>query len=111
MDRGNASVASAIDGLHPAVLRLIADTCRGAASKGRWTGVCGGLAAEAAAVPLLIGLGVTELSVPVACVAETKMLVRTLDLAHCRTLAEAALAAPDAAAVRTLVTPLLEEAA
>jgi phosphocarrier protein FPr/phosphocarrier protein len=102
-DRTNAAVAAGLDGLHPAVLRLIDMTVRGGLSHGRWTGVCGGLAAEAAAVPLLIGLGITELSVPVAMVAETKALVRTLGLAQCRALARAALAAPDAAAVRTLV--------
>ena len=102
-DRTNAAVAAGLDGLHPAVLRLIDMTVRGGLGQGRWTGVCGGLAAEAAAVPLLIGLGVIELSVPVAMVAETKALVRTLDLARCRSLAQAALAAPDAAAVRALV--------
>lgn len=102
-DRTNAAVAAGLDGLHPAVLRLIDATVRGGAAHGRWTGVCGGLAAEAAAVPLLIGLGVSELSVPVACVAETKALIRTLSLGGCRALAQAALAAPDAAAVRALV--------
>jgi phosphoenolpyruvate-protein phosphotransferase len=98
-DRTNAAVAAGLDGLHPAVLRLIDMTVRA----GRYTGVCGGLAAEAAAVPLLIGLGVTELSVPVAMVAETKALVRTLDLTECRATAQTALAAPDAIAVRALV--------
>ncbi|WP_334004427.1 phosphoenolpyruvate--protein phosphotransferase [Sphingomonas aerolata] len=42
MDRGNPAVAPGIDGLHPAVLRLIAQTCKGGAVHGRWTGVCGG---------------------------------------------------------------------
>ena len=64
---------------------------------------CGGLAADPVAVPLLIGLGVTELSVPGAAVAETKALVRTLNLAQCQALAARALVAPDAAAVRALV--------
>lgn len=110
-DRTNAAVAGGLDGLHPAVLRLVAETVRGGAAHGRWTGVCGGLAAEPAAVPLLLGLGVTELSTPVAAVAETKALVRTLNLAACRALAVQALAAPDAAAVRALVDSLLEDAA
>lgn len=110
-DRTNAAVAAGLDGLHPAVLRLIAETVTGSKAHGRWTGVCGGLAAEPAAVPLLIGLGVTELSVPGAVVAETKTLVRTLSLSACRDLAAQALAAPDAAAVRALVAPLLEQAA
>jgi len=108
-DRTNPAVAAGLDGLHPAVLRLIDETVRGGATHGRWTGVCGGLAADPEAVPLLIGMGVTELSVPGAAVAETKALVRTLDLARCRTIAAQALTAPDAAAVRALVSSLSEQ--
>jgi len=108
-DRTNPAVAAGLDGLHPAVLRLIDETVRGGATHGRWTGVCGGLAADPEAVPLLIGMGVTELSVPGAAVAETKALVRTLDLARCRAVAAQALAAPDAAAVRALVSSLSEQ--
>ena len=110
-DRTNPVVAAGLDGLHPAILRLIAETARGGAAHDRWTGVCGGLAAEPAAIPILLGLGITELSVPAAAIAETKALVRTLSLAACRALAVEALAAPDAAAVRALVHPLLEQAA
>jgi len=108
-DRTNPAVAAGLDGLHPAVLRLIDETVRGGATHGRWTGVCGGLAAQPDAVPLLIGLGVSELSVPGAAVAETKALVRTLDLARCRAVAAQALAAPDADAVRALVSSLSEQ--
>jgi phosphocarrier protein FPr/phosphocarrier protein len=108
-DRTNPAVAAGLDGLHPAVLRLIDETVRGGTARGRWTGVCGGLAADPEAVPLLIGMGVTELSVPGAAVAETKALVRTLDLARCRAVAAQAVAAPDAAAVRALVSSLSEQ--
>jgi phosphoenolpyruvate-protein phosphotransferase len=108
-DRTNPAVAAGLDGLHPAVLRLIDETVRGGAAHGRWTGVCGGLAADAEAVPLLIGMGVSELSVPGAAVAETKALVRTLDLAKCRAVAAQALTAPDADAVRALVSSLSEQ--
>ncbi|GAA4770971.1 phosphoenolpyruvate--protein phosphotransferase [Stakelama sediminis] len=110
-DRTNPAVAAGLDGLHPAVLRLIDATVRGGRAHDRWTGVCGGLAAVPEAVPILIGLGVTELSVPAAAVAEIKALIRTLDLNYCRTLAARALTATDAAAVRALVEPLLEQAA
>jgi phosphocarrier protein FPr/phosphocarrier protein len=108
-DRTNPAVAVGLDGLHPAVLRLIDKTVRGGAAHGRWTGVCGGLAADPEAIPLLIGMGVTELSVPGAAVAETKALVRTLDLARCRAVAAQALTAPDADAVRALVHSLSEQ--
>ena len=108
-DRTNPAVAAGLDGLHPAVLRLVDETVRGGAAHGRWTGVCGGLAADPEAVPLLIGMGVTELSVPGAAVAETKALVRTLDLSRCRVIATQALTARDADAVRALVHSLSEQ--
>ena len=108
-DRTNPAVAAALDGLHPAVLRLIALTVAGAAAHGRWVGLCGSLAADAQAAPILIGLGVTELSVPPAAVAETKALVRSLSMAGCRALAARALDAPDAESVRQL--SVLEQAA
>jgi phosphocarrier protein FPr/phosphocarrier protein len=102
MDRGNPAVAPGIDGLHPAVLRLIAQTCEGGRRHGRWTGVCGGLASDPLAIPILIGLGVTELSSAPAMVPEVKALVATLTLDACRAHAAAALDCHSAAAVRTL---------
>jgi len=102
MDRGNPAVAAGIDGLHPAVLRLIAQTCQGGARHDRWTGVCGGLASDLAAVPILIGLGVTELSSSPAIIPEVKALVRTLALDTCRAHAAKALACASAAEVRSL---------
>jgi phosphocarrier protein FPr/phosphocarrier protein len=103
MDRGNARVAAAIDGLHPAVLRLIAQTCEGAARHGRWTGVCGSLASDPVAVPLLLGLGVTELSASPALVADIKALVMRLKLDDCRALAREALECGSPQDVRALV--------
>lgn len=102
MDRGNAAVASAIDGLHPAVLRMISTACVGAARQGRWTGVCGGLASDPLAVPILIGLGVTELSATPAIVPEIKALVSGLTREAVRAHAAAALACATAADVRKL---------
>ena len=64
--------------------------------------VCGGLASDLAAAPILIGLGVTELSAMPAVVPELKGLIRTLDLTACRNLAEAALDLTSAADVRAL---------
>ncbi len=100
MDRGNPELAARIDALHPAVLRMIAQTCAGAAKHQRWVGVCGGAASDLAAVPILLGLGVTELSATAAILPEVKALVRTLDLAACRTLAARALDLTSSEAVR-----------
>jgi phosphoenolpyruvate-protein kinase (PTS system EI component) len=109
MDRGNPAVASGIDGLHPAVLALIAATARGAERHARMVGLCGGLASDPLAVPLLVGLGVEELSATPNRVPDVKALVRRLSRADCRALAEAALAAATAAEVRALALRFQQE--
>ena len=109
MDRGNPAVAGSVDGLDPAVLRMIDLCCRGAATHGKPVGVCGGLASDRLAVPILIGLGVTKLSAAPAAVAEVKALVRGVSVDRCRTLAAAVLQVSTAAEVRSLATALLEE--
>ncbi|MBV9093288.1 MAG: phosphoenolpyruvate--protein phosphotransferase [Streptosporangiaceae bacterium] len=102
-DREAPAVASLNDALHPAVLTLIARAAGAAAGAGRWTGVCGELAADPLAVPLLLGLGVRELSVGAAAVASVKETVRVTDLAAAAELARQALDLPSADAVRDLV--------
>jgi phosphocarrier protein FPr/phosphocarrier protein len=104
MDRGNPALAGQVDALHPAVLRLIGLAADGARAHGRPVAVCGGLASDLAAVPILIGLGVTELSAAPAMIPEVKALIRTLDVAACRNLAALACAEASAAAVRGLTT-------
>jgi len=103
MDRGHPKLAPFVDGLDPAVLRLVAEAARAAAAHGRWIGVCGGIAGDLQAVPLLVGLGVGELSVSVPSIPAVKARVRELDLAECKALAARALAAATAAEVRALV--------
>jgi multiphosphoryl transfer protein len=102
-DRGNAAVAAMLDPLHPAVLRLIAHTVEGARRHGRWVGVCGGLASDPRAAPLLVGLGITELSAVPAAVPAVKAAVRARTLVACEALAIRALAATSPAAVRALL--------
>jgi phosphocarrier protein FPr len=103
-DRGNAEVAVLADAFHPATLRLIAATVRAARARGRWVGVCGELAGQVEAVPLLIGLGVRELSVAVPAVARIKEAVRAADSRACVRLARRALRLADGAAVRGLIS-------
>jgi len=89
--------------LQPAVLRLMATACEGARRHGRPIGVCGGLAGDPAAIPILIGLGVERLSMPAPEIAEAKALIRRLSGETCRALATEALALGSAAEVRALV--------
>ena len=108
MDRGNPAVAAGIDALDPALLRLIRLTCEGAARHDTPVGVCGGLASDPLAVPILIGLGISELSAAPAMVAEVKALVRSVDMSDCRALAETACAAVTADDARALARTFLE---
>jgi phosphoenolpyruvate-protein phosphotransferase/dihydroxyacetone kinase phosphotransfer subunit len=101
-ERGNPSVAGLADPLDPAVLRLIAEV--GRAAQGHVTvSVCGEAAADEAAIPLLLGLSVSELSVSAQAVPAVKAAVRRLDTRACAALAERALQASSAAEVRSLV--------
>jgi phosphoenolpyruvate-protein phosphotransferase len=102
-DRGNERVAALSDALHPAVLRLIRMTCEAAANHGRWVGVCGELAGDALATPVLLGLGARELSMSAPAIPSVKRAVRATDLGRARELAAVALALPTAAAVRELL--------
>ena len=100
MDRDHAGLAARVDALHPALLRLIAQTCAGAAKHGRWVGVCGALASDPLATPVLVGLGVSELSVSPPQIGEIKDRVRHLDAAQCRQLSQELLNLSSAKAVR-----------
>ena len=103
MDRGNPHVAAQLDGLHPGVLRLVAQTVEGARKHSRPVAVCGGIASDARAVPLLIGLGVDELSVSASVIPSHKALVRTLSRANCADVARQALELGSGDEVRALV--------
>ena len=100
MDRDHPRLASQADSFHPAVLRLIAATVKAAHAHGKWVGVCGALASETLAVPVLIGLGVDELSVSVPLIPSIKATVRELDLADCQIIARQVLGLEEAGQVR-----------
>jgi phosphocarrier protein FPr/phosphocarrier protein len=102
MDRGHAGLASQFDALHPAVLRLIAATVQGAERHRRPVAVCGGLASDPVAAPILVGLGVRGLSGPASQIGDIKAVIRNVTLDECKHLASKALAATSAAEVRAL---------
>jgi phosphoenolpyruvate-protein phosphotransferase len=103
MDRMNPQLAARLDGLHPAVLRLVSRVCEAAHLHGRDVAVCGSLAMDEAAIPVLLGLGVHELSVAYAAVPAVKARVASLEYEACRTLAQRALECETADEVRRLV--------
>ncbi|HEY8572310.1 MAG TPA: phosphoenolpyruvate--protein phosphotransferase [Phenylobacterium sp.] len=110
MDREHPELAPRLDGLHPAVLRLIAQAAAAAAAAGKPASVCGGLASDPLAAPLLVGVGVRGLSAAPAAVPALKARLRGLTLDACRVAAHAALDLPSAEAVRALVRERLPPA-
>jgi len=103
MDRGHSELARRTDALHPAVLKLIASTADAGTAAGKLVAVCGGVAADSQAVPILLGLGVRELSVVPAAIPALKQQVRGLRMLECRELAMRCLGAASAGEVRALV--------
>jgi phosphocarrier protein FPr len=103
MDRGNSALASKHDGLHPAVLRLIAHTIESAHKHGKRADICGELGSDPAAVPILLGLGMDELSVSIPSVPTVKAQVRSLNISNLQSLAREALNCSTAQEVRELV--------
>ena len=106
-ERGNERLSSLLAGPQPAVLALVRATVQAAAEHGRWVGVCGELAGDPAAAVLLVGLGVTELSMAPALIPEVKAALRSVDLPEAQAIATAALDAEDADAARALAAGLL----
>ena len=105
IDRQNPDLAAEADSLHPAVLRLIAQTVAGAKTHGRWVGVCGGIAGDALGAALLAGLGVSELSMTPRDVPAVKARLRSVAFTDLQALAQKALACATAADVRALDLP------
>ncbi|HTA16929.1 MAG TPA: putative PEP-binding protein, partial [bacterium] len=82
------------------VLKLISLTVESAHRHGRWVGVCGGIASDPQAVPILVGLGVDELSVSIPAIAGVKTRIASLDKRACEALAKVALTLGTAEEVR-----------
>lgn len=100
-DRGNGSVANLANALHPAILRLIQQTVTAAHTAGIWVGLCGELAGNALAAPILVGLGLDELSMSAPNIPAVKAAIRQVSLAQAQQLAQEVLAMESAEAVES----------
>ncbi len=102
-DRTNPRVARLGDACHPAVLRQIRDVTLAAHALGKWVGVCGELAGDPSGVPILLGLGLDELSMTPHAIPAAKAQIRRWSAKAAGGLAKKALALNSAQAVRQLV--------
>ncbi len=88
VDRVNERVAKLYDPFNPAVLQLIRQVIQAGHRAGIWVGLCGEMGADPLALPLLLGLGIDELSMNAVSVPEIKRMVLRLEAGECRQLAE-----------------------
>ncbi|MGB3954564.1 MAG: phosphoenolpyruvate--protein phosphotransferase [Brooklawnia sp.] len=103
MDRGHPKLAAQVDPCNPSVLQLIGQAGQALHAAGKWLGVCGSIASDPQAVPILLGLGVDELSCSIPAIPAVKAAVRSYSLDQCRRLAAKAVACSTPAEVRALV--------
>ena len=103
IDRAHPDLAAEVDSLHPSLLHLMKGVGSAAARRNRWVGVCGGAAQDLDAIPLLLGMNITELSVSPPALPSVKAEIRRWSLSQCQALVEEALALGEAQEVRQLV--------
>ncbi|MGC8945854.1 MAG: phosphoenolpyruvate--protein phosphotransferase [Anaerolineae bacterium] len=101
-DRTHAAVAPLADALHPAVLRLVRDVIAAAHARGKWVSLCGEVAGDPLAIPILLGLGLDELSMNPTAIPQAKRVIRSLTREEADQIARAALQQESAEAVRGL---------
>ncbi|MCX7818470.1 MAG: phosphoenolpyruvate--protein phosphotransferase [Kiritimatiellae bacterium] len=109
VDRVNAQVTYLYEPTHPAILRLLQQTIEAARATGIWTGVCGEMGGQATLAPLLVGLGVDELSMSPAVIPLVKAVIRSVSYSECESLAARALELERGSDVLALCRTLTEQ--
>ncbi|QLE51982.1 phosphoenolpyruvate--protein phosphotransferase [Nostoc sp. C057] len=103
-DRTNPRVANLVDALHPAVLRMVQQTIKAAHTAGISVGLCGELAADTVATPILLGLGLDELSVNPQSIPGVKQAIARLSIVESEAIAASALQQDSAVHVREIIS-------
>ena len=106
VDRGNERIAHLHDPANPAVVRILKTVIDAAHAAGIWVGLCGELAGDIEFTPLLVGLGIDELSTGASMVPRIKKAIRSLDLQACREVVAHALSGERAAEIYARTTGL-----
>ncbi|MHC5850022.1 phosphoenolpyruvate--protein phosphotransferase [Nostoc sp.] len=103
-DRTNPRVANLVDALHPAVLRMVQQTIQAAHAAGISVGLCGELAADTLATPILLGLGLDELSVNPQSIPGVKQAIARFCIVESEVIVASALQQDSAVHVRELIS-------
>jgi len=106
-DRGNRDVTHLVNPFHPAVLQGIQRTAQAAHDAGIWIGICGEMAGNPVAVPLLIGLGLDELSMSAPAIPQAKAIIKEWDLPRAKALVEKVMVLESSTEVEALLQNIL----
>lgn len=102
-DRMNDRITHLYQPYHPAILRLVKMVVNGAHQHGKWVGMCGEMAGDLTAVPILLGLGLDEFSMSGGSILRVRQLIRDLSYERAQALADEALKQDSQQAVEELV--------
>src|SRR5215469_2789799 len=102
-DRGNPNVSKVSNPSNPSFIRFLSHIIEEVRAAGKWIGVCGDMASHAKYVPLFVGLGLDEISLPLEHIPKIKGTVRRLSAAACRSLVDQILLSDNASAVDDLL--------
>ncbi|MBC9785202.1 phosphoenolpyruvate--protein phosphotransferase [Heliobacterium chlorum] len=103
VDRMNERIAHLYDPLHPAVLRLIKNVIDESHKVGIWTGMCGEMAGDEKAVPILLGLGLDEFSMSAASILPVKKVIRSLSYQEAVEIADQAMEMADSESIKAMI--------
>ena len=106
-ERGNRRLSHLNDPCHPAILYQIDMVVQAAHAQGKWVSVCGEMAGDLKAIPLLVGLGVDELSVNSSQLPSVKKAIRKFSLSNAKSLSQRSVELESAESVRKLVDEML----
>jgi phosphotransferase system enzyme I (PtsI) len=108
-DRTNAKVAPLAAGFQPAEFRLIKQVIDAAHLRGKWVGLCGEMAGDLMAIPILLGLGLDEFSMNPPAIPYAKLLIRSISMHKAKLVAERALNMSSSEEIRELVRQMVPE--
>jgi phosphotransferase system enzyme I (PtsI) len=109
VDRMNERITNLYEPFHPAVLRLIKNVIDASHKAGKWTGMCGEMAGDAAATPILLGMGLDEFSMSASSIPQVKKIIRSLTYDEAKQIARKALSMEDPAEIRQMVEGVIKQ--
>lgn len=108
VDRMNEKISHLYEPLHPAVLRLVKNVIDASHRAGKWTGMCGEMAGDVAAAPILLGMGLDEFSMSAVSIPRVKKVIRSLDYQEAQEIAEKVLMMENPGEIRNFVTKFVK---